>query len=314
MHLHHYNVITSCLYQLAVVSYHVLLISYHYVIWYVYMVSRFWSQRFLLIFSVVQFVPKCPKSSDQSANELQHPDPVLPGVLPGCPSRMLRELLKVFLFCTKVLSKVKLETNQKQILLYKVLSDSPERSDAAFPIAICFCMYPTATSAMEDVTKVVQSLHSLSQKMSKVWHEVTKLHRDVLLQMHLAILMQLLHCLAKTSLAPHHFARRYDFSSDCSDSLTVRHKKRGNRWICKVQCIETDENWLPLHRDSHHSAWTRVTRLMSHVSLAFTVQQPNMTAAHSFLEPYETWSFTGLPDYHGFLWSGSQLHQPHQRK
>ena len=153
MHLHHYNVITSCLYQLAVVSYHVLHISYHYVIWYVYMVSRFWSQRFLLIFSVVQFVPKCPKSSDQSANELQHPDPILPGVLPGCPSRMLRELLKVFLFCTKVLSKVKLETNQKQILLYKVLSDSPERSDAAFPIAICFCMYPTATSAMEDVTK-----------------------------------------------------------------------------------------------------------------------------------------------------------------
>ena len=51
MHLHHYNVITSCLYQLAVVSYHVLLRSYHYVIWYVYMVSRFWSQRFLLIFS-----------------------------------------------------------------------------------------------------------------------------------------------------------------------------------------------------------------------------------------------------------------------
>lgn len=120
MHLHHYNVITSCLYQLAVVSYHVLLISYHYVIWYVmsiyvYMVSRFRSQRFLLIFNVVQFVPKCPKSSDQSANELLHPDPILPAVLPGCPSRMLRELLKVFLFCTKVLSKVKLETNQKQI-------------------------------------------------------------------------------------------------------------------------------------------------------------------------------------------------------
>ena len=175
MHLHHYNVIASC-HQLAVVSYHVLLISYHYVIWYVYICLygfKISKAEILIDFQCCSTRPKMSQIFWSIGEWVTASRPYLARCAPWVSKPYAPWAAQSFSLLYE--GPVKGETRNKSE------TNSSVQSSIRFSGKVWRCMShcnlflhvphcATATSAMEDVTKVVQSLRSLSQKMSKVWN------------------------------------------------------------------------------------------------------------------------------------------------